>query len=251
MARSSTAPGELTGALEARNLSYRYSDDGPLVLDGVSLRVGQGEFVAIVGASGCGKSTLLRLLIGFDEPASGSVLYDGQDLAALDRAAVRRQCGVVLQNAQPLSGSILDCIRGTGTFTLEEAWEAAALAGLAQDIEAMPMGMHTILSDGGGTVSGGQRQRLMIAQALIRKPRILFLDEATSALDNEAQRVVIESTRALRTTRIVIAHRLSTVMDADRVIAMADGRIVQQGPPADLLADPGGLFHTLVRRQLH
>ncbi|MFB6860743.1 NHLP bacteriocin export ABC transporter permease/ATPase subunit [Streptomyces virginiae] len=251
VARSSTAPGELTGALEARNLSYRYSDDGPLVLDGVSLRVGQGEFVAIVGASGCGKSTLLRLLIGFDEPASGSVLYDGQDLAALDRAAVRRQCGVVLQNAQPLSGSILDCIRGTGTFTLEEAWEAAALAGLAQDIEAMPMGMHTILSDGGGTVSGGQRQRLMIAQALIRKPRILFLDEATSALDNEAQRVVIESTRALRTTRIVIAHRLSTVMDADRVIAMADGRIVQQGPPADLLADPGGLFHTLVRRQLH
>ncbi|MFE2238090.1 NHLP bacteriocin export ABC transporter permease/ATPase subunit [Streptomyces virginiae] len=251
VARSSTAPGELTGALEARNLSYRYSDDGPLVLDGVSLRVGQGEFVAIVGASGCGKSTLLRLLIGFDEPASGSVLYDGQDLAALDRAAVRRQCGVVLQNAQPLSGSILDCIRGTGTFTLEEAWEAAALAGLAQDIEAMPMGMHTILSDGGGTVSGGQRQRLMIAQALIRKPRILFLDEATSALDNEAQHVVIESTRALRTTRIVIAHRLSTVMDADRVIAMADGRIVQQGPPADLLADPGGLFHTLVRRQLH
>ncbi|MEW2585237.1 NHLP bacteriocin export ABC transporter permease/ATPase subunit [Streptomyces virginiae] len=251
VARSSTAPGELTGALEARNLSYRYADDGPLVLDDVSLRVGQGEFVAIVGASGCGKSTLLRLLIGFDEPASGSVLYDGQDLAALDRAAVRRQCGVVLQNAQPLSGSILDCIRGAGTFTLEEAWEAAALAGLAQDIEAMPMGMHTILSDGGGTVSGGQRQRLMIAQALIRKPRILFLDEATSALDNEAQRVVIESTRALRTTRIVIAHRLSTVMDADRVIAMADGRIVQQGPPADLLADPHGLFHTLVRRQLH
>ncbi|MEU4353127.1 NHLP bacteriocin export ABC transporter permease/ATPase subunit [Streptomyces virginiae] len=251
VARSNTAPGELTGALEAKNLSYRYADDGPLVLDDVSLRVGQGEFVAIVGASGCGKSTLLRLLIGFDEPASGSVLYDGQDLAALDRAAVRRQCGVVLQNAQPLSGSILDCIRGAGTFTLEEAWEAAALAGLAEDIKAMPMGMHTILSDGGGTVSGGQRQRLMIAQALIRKPRILFLDEATSALDNEAQRVVIESTRALRTTRLVIAHRLSTVMDADRVIAMADGRIVQQGPPAELLADPAGLFHTLVRRQLH
>ncbi len=248
--RSSTRPGELTGAIEARNLSYRYGEDGPLVLDDIDLRVGPGEFVAIVGASGCGKSTLLRLLIGFDKPLAGSVLYDGQDLAALDRAAVRRQCGVVLQNAQPLSGSILDCICGAGTFSLEEAWEAAAMAGLAQDIKAMPMGMHTILSDGGGTVSGGQRQRLMIAQALIRKPRVLFLDEATSALDNEAQRVVIESTRALRTTRLVIAHRLSTVMDADRVIVMADGRIVQQGPPAELLADATGLFHGLVRRQL-
>ncbi|QES59330.1 NHLP bacteriocin export ABC transporter permease/ATPase subunit [Streptomyces venezuelae] len=248
--RSSTRPGRLTGAIEARNLSYRYTDDGPLVLDDVSLKIAAGEFVAVVGASGCGKSTLLRLLIGFDGPVSGNVLYDGQDLAALDRAAVRRQCGVVLQNAQPLTGSILDCIRGTGTYALEEAWEAAAMAGLAADIEAMPMGMHTILSDGGGTVSGGQRQRLMIAQALIRKPRVLFLDEATSALDNEAQRVVTASTGALRATRLVIAHRLSTVMDADRVIVMSDGRIVQQGPPAELLADTNGVFHGLVRRQL-
>lgn len=247
---SSTRPGLLSGAVEAKGLSYRYTDDGPLVLDDVSLRVRAGEFVAIVGASGCGKSTLLRLLIGFDRPAAGSVLYDGQDLAALDQAAVRRQCGVVLQNAQPFSGTVLDCISGAETYTLEEVWEAAAMAGLAADIKAMPMGMHTMLSDGGGTVSGGQRQRLMIAQALIRKPSLVFLDEATSALDNEAQRVVIESTRALRCTRIVIAHRLSTVMDADRVIVMADGRIAQQGPPAELLADTGGLFHELVRRQI-
>ncbi|MFJ9824769.1 NHLP bacteriocin export ABC transporter permease/ATPase subunit [Streptomyces sp. NPDC101160] len=243
-------PGRLSGAVEARQLSYRYSDEGPLVLDGVDVRVGAGEFVAIVGASGCGKSTLLRLLIGFDRPTEGSVLYDGQDLAALDRAAVRRQCGVVLQHARPLTGSILDCLRGTEAFSLEDAWAALAMAGLAEDVQAMPMGLHTMLSDGGGTLSGGQRQRLMIAQALIRRPRILFLDEATSALDNEAQRVVIESTRALRATRIVIAHRLSTVMGADRVIAMADGRVVQQGTPAELLADPGGLFHELVRRQL-
>lgn len=248
--RASIRPGELTGAVEAKNLSFRYADDGPPVLDGIDFRVRQGEFVAIVGASGCGKSTLLRLLIGFDKPATGSVLYDGQDLAALDQAAVRRQCGVVLQNAQPFTGSILDCICGAEAFSLEEAWEAAAMAGLAEDIKAMPMGMHTMLSDGGGTVSGGQRQRLMIAQALIRKPRVLFFDEATSALDNEAQRVVIESTRALHATRIVIAHRLSTIMDADRVIAMADGRIVQQGTPAELLADTAGLFHELVRRQL-
>ncbi|MGY1455302.1 NHLP bacteriocin export ABC transporter permease/ATPase subunit [Streptomyces sp. SS8] len=246
----SVPPGELSGAVEARQLTYRYGDDGPPVLDGVDLRIGPGEFVAIVGASGCGKSTLLRLLIGFDRPVSGSVLYDGQDLAALDRTAVRRQCGVVLQNAQPLTGSILECIRGAEPFTPEEAWEAAAMAGLAEDIKAMPMGMHTMLSDGGGTISGGQRQRLMIAQALIRRPRVLFLDEATSALDNEAQSVVMASTRALRCTRVVIAHRLSTVMDADRVIVMSDGRVVQQGAPADLLADTGGLFHELVRRQL-
>ncbi|MGP4110057.1 NHLP bacteriocin export ABC transporter permease/ATPase subunit [Streptomyces sp. 4N509B] len=245
----SAQPGALSGHVEVRDLSYRYGD-GPLVLDGVSFSVRPGEFLAVVGPSGCGKSTLLRLLVGFDRPTAGSVLYDGQDLAALDLAAVRRQCGVVLQHAQPLTGSILDCIRGDGAHTLEEAWEAAAMAGLAEDIHAMPMGMHTMLSDGGGTVSGGQRQRLMIAQALIRRPRLLLLDEATSALDNEAQRVVIESTRALRATRVVIAHRLSTVMDADRVIALSHGRIVQQGTPAELLAEEAGLFHELARRQL-
>ncbi|MDJ0462431.1 NHLP bacteriocin export ABC transporter permease/ATPase subunit [Streptomyces sp. H27-C3] len=241
-------PGELSGGIEARDLSFRYTEEGPLVLDGVSLEVRPGEFVAVVGPSGCGKSTLLRLLIGFDRPASGSVLYDGQDLAALDRAAVRRQCGVVLQNAQPLSGSILDCICGTEAFTLEEAWEAAEMAGLAEDIRGMPMGMHTMISDG-GAVSGGQRQRLMIAQALVRRPRILFFDEATSALDNETQRVVTESTRRLSASRLVIAHRLSTVMDADRVVVMADGRIVEQGPPGELLATDGHL-HQLVRRQM-
>ncbi|WAL99338.1 NHLP bacteriocin export ABC transporter permease/ATPase subunit [Streptomyces sp. Je 1-369] len=245
----STQPGELQGAIEARGLSFRYADDGPLVLDDVSLSIRPGEFVAVVGPSGCGKSTLLRLLIGFDEPVSGSVLYDGQDLAALDQSAVRRQCGVVLQNAQPLSGSILDCICGAESFTQDEAWEAAAMAGLAEDIKRMPMGLHTMLS-GGGAVSGGQRQRLMIAQALIRRPRVLFFDEATSALDNETQRTVIDSTRALNATRVVIAHRLSTVMDADRVVVMSEGRVVQQGQPAQLLADTGGRLHELVRRQM-
>ncbi|MER5185166.1 NHLP bacteriocin export ABC transporter permease/ATPase subunit [Streptomyces sp. NPDC002896] len=246
---ASTQPGVLSGGIEARKLSFRYTDDGPLVLDDVTFEVRPGEFVAVVGPSGCGKSTLLRLLIGFDKPVSGSVLYDGQDLSALDQAAVRRQCGVVLQHAQPLTGSILDCICGAEPFTLEEAWEAAELAGLAEDIKRMPMGMHTIVA-GGSSVSGGQRQRLMIAQALIRRPRILFFDEATSALDNETQRTVIESTRRLQATRVVIAHRLSTVMDADRVIVMSEGRIVQQGPPAELLADTGGRLHELVRRQM-
>jgi ATP-binding cassette subfamily C protein len=245
----STRPGPLSGAVEARRLSFRYADDGPLVLDDVSFEVGPGEFVAIVGPSGCGKSTLLRLLIGFDRPVSGSVLYDGQDLAALDHSAVRRQCGVVLQHAQPFTGSLLDVIRGTEPCTPEEAMAAAEMAGLAEDIRRMPMGLHTIVS-GSGAVSGGQRQRLMIAQALIRRPRILFFDEATSALDNDTQRTVIESTRKLSATRIVIAHRLSTVLDADRVIVMENGRIAQQGPPARLLADTGGRLHELVRRQL-
>ncbi|MFJ8061549.1 NHLP bacteriocin export ABC transporter permease/ATPase subunit [Streptomyces sp. NPDC096142] len=246
---ASTRPGRLSGAIEARRVSFRYADDGPLVLDDVSFEVRAGEFVAIVGPSGCGKSTLLRLLIGFDRPVSGSVLYDGQDLGALDQSAVRRQCGVVLQHAQPFTGSILDVICGTEPFTPEEAMAAAEMAGLAEDIRRMPMGLHTIVS-GSGAVSGGQRQRLMIAQALIRRPRILFFDEATSALDNETQRTVIESTKALNATRIVIAHRLSTVLDADRVVVMEDGRIAQQGPPAKLLADTGGRLHELVRRQL-
>ncbi|MET9831075.1 NHLP bacteriocin export ABC transporter permease/ATPase subunit [Streptomyces sp. NPDC006385] len=249
VSRASTRPGPLTGAIEARRLSFRYSDDGPLVLDDVSFEVRPGEFVAIVGPSGCGKSTLLRLLIGFDKPVSGSVLYDGQDLAALDQSAVRRQCGVVLQHAQPFTGSILDVICGTEPYTPEEAMAAAEMAGLAEDIKRMPMGLHTIVS-GSGAISGGQRQRLMIAQALIRRPRILFFDEATSALDNETQRTVIESTRALNATRVVIAHRLSTVLDADRVIVMEDGKVAQQGPPAQLLADTGGRLHELVRRQM-
>ncbi|MFF8031957.1 NHLP bacteriocin export ABC transporter permease/ATPase subunit [Streptomyces sp. NPDC016626] len=246
---ASTRPGPLSGAIEARRLSFRYSDDGPLVLDDVSFEARPGEFVAVVGPSGCGKSTLLRLLIGFDKPASGSVLYDGQDLAALDRSAVRRQCGVVLQHAQPFTGSILDVIRGSEPYTPEEAMAAAEMAGLAEDIGRMPMGLHTLVS-GSGAVSGGQRQRLMIAQALIRRPRILFFDEATSALDNETQRTVIESTKALEATRIVIAHRLSTVLDADRVVVMEDGKVVQQGPPARLLADTTGRLHELVRRQM-
>ncbi|MYV41699.1 NHLP bacteriocin export ABC transporter permease/ATPase subunit [Streptomyces sp. SID1328] len=245
----STRPGPLTGALEARRLSFRYSDDGPLVLDDVSFAVRPGEFVAVVGPSGCGKSTLLRLLIGFDKPVSGSVLYDGQDLGALDQSAVRRQCGVVLQHAQPFNGSILDVVCGTEPYSPEEVMAAIELAGLGEDVRRMPMGLHTIVA-GSGAVSGGQRQRLMIAQALIRRPRILFFDEATSALDNDTQRTVIESTRKLNATRVVIAHRLSTVMDADRVVVMEDGKVIQQGTPAELLADTGGRLHELVRRQL-
>jgi ABC-type bacteriocin/lantibiotic exporter with double-glycine peptidase domain len=157
---------------------------------------------------------------------------------------------VVLQTAQPLSGSIFDCICGGGVYSLEAAWEAAEMAGLYDDISAMPMGMMTMVSDSGGNISGGQRQRLMIAQALIRRPRIVFFDEATSALDNRTQEIVTESMRRLRATRIVIAHRLSTIMHADRVLVLDAGRVVESGAPSELLANGDGIFHHLVRRQV-
>jgi NHLM bacteriocin system ABC transporter ATP-binding protein len=249
VASGSRSPGVLSGAIELRDVSFRYDASGPPVLDGLSLHIRPGEFVAIVGPTGCGKSTLLRLLIGFERPSSGAVVYDGQDLATLDVAAVRRQCGVVLQHAEPFSGTILENICGTERFPTEQVWEAARLAGLDRDIAGMPMGLHTVLTDNGATLSGGQRQRLMIAQALIRKPRILLFDEATSALDNETQRIVAASTEELQATRIVIAHRLSTVLHADRVVALDRGRIVQSGTPQELLADRTGMFYRLVRRQ--
>ncbi|PKW09374.1 NHLM bacteriocin system ABC transporter, ATP-binding protein [Streptomyces sp. 1222.5] len=243
-------PGDLSGRITVSHLSFRYGQDGPLVLDDVSLTVQPGEFVAVVGASGSGKSTLLRLLLGFETPLAGSVLYDGQDLAELDISAVRRQCGVVLQNGALQAGDVLANIVGTSGYTLDEAWAAAEMAGLADDVRAMPMGMNTMLSEGTNTLSGGQRQRLMIARALVARPRLVFFDEATSALDNPTQGLVAESTRRLNATRLVIAHRLSTVVDADRIVVMDRGRVVQQGTYEELLADADGLFARLAGPQL-
>jgi NHLM bacteriocin system ABC transporter ATP-binding protein len=244
-----TVPSELRGEIEIANVSFRYSDSSPLVLEDLSLHIKPGEFVAIVGPTGCGKSTLLRLLIGFEEPTSGVVRYDGSSLSQLDLSALRSQCGVVLQNGKPLGGTILSNICGNGTYTVDDAWHAAKLAGLDEDIKQMPMGMHTLVSDNADTLSGGQRQRLMIALAMIRNPKILFFDEATSALDNKTQKIVASSTAKLAATRVVIAHRLSTVMEADRVVVLAKGRIRQMGSPAELLADKDGLFYHLVQRQ--
>lgn len=242
-------PGTLRGEIELQHVSFRYQADGPAVLRDVSLRIRPGEFVAFVGPSGSGKSTLLRLLLGFESPDAGGVSYDGQELTGLDVQAVRRQIGVVLQSGRLMSGDLFTNIVGSSTATLQDAWEAARMAGLDDDIRAMPMGMHTVVSEGGGTLSGGQRQRLMIARALVHRPRILLFDEATSALDNRTQAVVAQSLDALHATRVVIAHRLSTVVNADRIVVVEGGRLVQQGTYRELM-DQDGPFAELARRQL-
>lgn len=245
---SKTDPGRLTGKISIDHVTFRYRDSGALTLDDVSLHAEPGEFIALVGGSGSGKSTLFRLLLGFERPESGIIAYDGQDLAGLNVEAVRRQLGVVLQGGRLLSGSIFDNIASGAQITLDEAWEAAQMAGFAEDIAAMPMEMHTVISEGGGNLSGGQRQRLLIARALALKPRILLFDEATSALDNRTQAIVSDSLDRLQVTRIVIAHRLSTIRNADRIYVLQAGRILQQGKFEEL-ANQAGLFAQLMTRQ--
>lgn len=243
-----TDPGRLSGRVEIKHIVFRYRAHSDLTLDDVSLRVEPGEFIALVGPSGSGKSTLFRLLLGFDSPESGSICYDGQELAQLDVNAVRRQLGVVLQNSRLMSASIFENISSSAPLTMDEAWEAARMAGLASEIAAMPMGMHTVVSEGGTNLSGGQRQRLLIARALALRPRILLFDEATSALDNRTQAIVSESLEKLNVTRIVVAHRLSTIRNADRIYVLQNGRLVQQGN-FEQLAHKEGLFSQLIQRQ--
>ncbi|MDQ6606863.1 MAG: NHLP bacteriocin export ABC transporter permease/ATPase subunit [Actinomycetota bacterium] len=244
-----TDPGVLAGRIDVRHASFSYSASAAPAIDDVSFSVRPGEFLAIVGASGSGKSTLLRLFLAFETPAQGTISYDGQDLAGLDPTAVRRQCGVVLQNATLFSGDILSNIIGSGLYTHEDAWAALEMVGLDAEVGAMPMGMLTTLSDGGGTLSGGQRQRLLLARALVSRPRLLLLDEATSSLDNRSQEVVSESMLRLGATRIVIAHRLSTIRGADQIVVLDRGRLVQSGRYEELIEQEGA-FRTLAHRQL-
>jgi len=239
----------LSGEIEVSDVSFRYSENTPLVLRNVSMHIQPGEFVAIVGASGSGKSTLLRLLLGFETPESGSVYYDRQDIASVDPASVRRQAGTVLQQAQLSAGSIFTNITGITDATWDDAWEAARSVGLDEDIKQMPMGMHTVVTGGLSTLSGGQRQRIMIARAIVTKPRILFFDEATSALDNKTQQIVSQSLEKLQATRVVIAHRLSTVINADRIYLMENGMIAESGTYRELI-EKNGKFKDLVRRQM-
>ena len=240
---------KLSGALEVRNLTFSYGEDLPEVLRDVSFRVAAGEHVAIVGKSGCGKSTLVRLLLGFETPKRGAVYYDGQDLSDLSLPSVRSQMGVVLQNGQLMTGDIYRNIIGTSDLTLDDAWEAAEAAGVADDIREMPMQMQTLISEGSTNISGGQRQRILIARALAMKPSIVICDEATSALDNRTQAIVTESLDRLKATRIVVAHRLSTIRHADRIIVLDGGRIAESGTYAELVKR-GGIFTSFVKRQV-
>jgi ATP-binding cassette subfamily C protein len=242
-------PGRLQGRIEVGHVVFQYREDGPIILDDVSVRAEPGEFVALVGPSGSGKSTILRLILGFETPQSGSIFFDGQDLTGLDVYSIRRQMGVVLQNGRINSGSLFENIVCGTQIPLNDAWDAARATGFADEISAMPMGMHTIVSEGGTNLSGGQRQRLLLTRALVHKPRMVLLDEATSALDNRTQAVVSESLAQLEVTRIVIAHRLSTIRQADRIYVVEAGRIAQRGGFDELSSQPG-LFARLMARQL-
>ncbi len=239
----------LSGGIELNNVSFKYSDSMPLVLDDVSLKIRPGQYVAVVGRTGCGKSTLLRLLLGFEKPQKGAIYYDGKDIAALDIKSLRRNIGVVTQDGKLFTGDIYSNIVISAPWLGHDAaWEAAETAGIAEDIREMPMGMQTLISEGSGGVSGGQRQRLMIARAVAPKPKLLFFDEATSALDNITQKIVSENLEKLKCTRIVIAHRLSTIKNCDRIIVLENGKIAEDGS-YDKLMQKGGVFADLVRRQ--
>ena len=235
------------GAIELRHVAFAYPG-GPEVLHDIELTIRPGEFVAIVGPSGSGKSTLLRLLLGFESPARGAVLYDGKDIKGLDLRHLRRRLGTVLQAGRLWAGDLLTNILGANSLGADAAWEAAGRAGLHKDIEAMPMGLYTVVGEGLSTLSGGQRQRVLIARALVGSPRILLLDEATSALDNVSQSAVLESLAKLEATRIIIAHRLNTVRNADRIVVLDRGRIVQQGTFPELAAAKGPFAAMLARQ---
>ena len=239
----------LSGTIELNNVTFRYTDDMPPVLDDLSLKIRPGQYVAIVGKTGCGKSTLMRIMLGFETPQKGAVYYDGRDIKKLDLKSLRRKIGAVMQNGKMFTGDIFSNITISAPWlTLDDAWEAAEIAGLDEDINAMPMGMHTMISEGQGGISGGQRQRLLIARAVAPKPRILMFDEATSALDNITQKQVSEALDRMKCTRIVIAHRLSTIRQCDRIIVLDKGKIVEDGSYDELIAKDG-FFAELVARQ--
>lgn len=241
---------KLSGGVELNNVSFRYDDSMPMVIDNLSLKIKPGQYVAIVGKTGCGKSTLMRLMLGFETPQKGAIYYDGKDLKQIDVKSLRRRIGTVMQDGKLFSGDIFSNITISAPWlTMDEAWEAAEMAGMADDIRSMPMGMNTLISEGAGGISGGQRQRLMIARAVAPKPKILMFDEATSALDNITQKTVSESLDNLHCTRIVIAHRLSTIRHCDRIILLDHGQIAEDGTYDELIKKKGA-FAELVSRQL-
>jgi NHLM bacteriocin system ABC transporter ATP-binding protein len=241
---------DLFGSIEISGVSFRYQEDGPLILNDLSLRIEPGEYVGIVGKSGCGKSTLMRLMLGFEKPLTGGIYYDNHDLAKVDKASLRRKIGCCLQSGSLFTGDLFHNITITAPWaTHEDAWDALRMACLEDDVRRMPMGLHTVVSEGGGGFSGGQKQRILIARALISKPDIIFFDEATSALDNISQKAVSDNLDELMCTRVVIAHRLSTIRHCDRIIVLDHGSIAEQGTFEELMENKG-LFYEMAQRQL-
>ena len=240
---------DISGRIDLEHVSFRYDHDSKMILNDISLHVKPSDYIAIVGRTGCGKSTLVRLLLGFEKPESGAVFYDGRDLSALDLSSLRRRIGTVMQNGELFSGDIFSNIAiASSHLSLEEAWQAAETAGIADDIRKMPMGMSTYVSEGTGGFSGGQKQRLMIARAIASKPKLLIFDEATSALDNITQKKVTDALDAMGCTRIVIGHRLSTIRHCSRILVMDQGKIIEDGTYEELIAK-NGAFAELVERQ--
>ena len=241
---------ELYGGIEVSGLSFRYDDNGPLILDNLSLKIEPGEYVGIVGKSGCGKSTLMRLLLGFEKPLTGGIYYDHYDLSKVDKASLRRKIGCCLQSGSLFTGDLFHNITITAPWaTTDDAWEALRMACLEDDVRKMPMGLHTVVSEDGGGFSGGQKQRLLIARALISKPDVIFFDEATSALDNISQKTVSDNIDQLDCTRVVIAHRLSTIRHCDRIIVLDQSHIAEEGNFEELMAKKG-LFYEMSLRQI-
>ena len=239
----------ISGGIELSNVYFRYKENMPYVVDGMSLKIMPGEYIAIVGTTGCGKSTLMRLLLGFETPERGAIYYDGKDMSKLDLKSLRRRIGAVTQDGGLFQGSIYSNITiSAPQLTQDEAWKAAEIAGIADDIRNMPMGMHSMISEGQGGISGGQKQRLMIARAIAPKPNLLMFDEATSALDNKTQKQVSEALDKMKCTRIVIAHRLSTIKNCDRILMLDKGKIIEDGTYDELIA-MNGRFAELVERQ--
>lgn len=239
----------IRGGIELSNVYFRYAENMPYVVKGMSFKIKAGEYIAIVGKTGCGKSTLIRLLLGFEQPERGAIYYDGKDMSKLDLRSLRRQMGIVTQSGGLFQGDIYsNIVISAPHLTVDEAWEAAEMAGIADDIRAMPMGMQTYISEGQGGISGGQKQRLMIARAVAPKPKILMFDEATSALDNRTQKQVSDALDRLKCTRIVIAHRLSTIKNCDRILVLDKGCIIEDGTYDELIAK-NGFFAELVERQ--
>ncbi|MEA4853377.1 MAG: ATP-binding cassette domain-containing protein [Christensenella sp.] len=240
----------LMGGIELNNVSFRYSEDSPYILNNLTLKIKSGQYLAVVGKTGCGKSTFIRMLLGFEIPERGAVYFDGQDIATVDLKSLRQKIGTVTQSGKLFEGTIFSNIAVCAPhLTEEEAWQAAEMSGLAEDIRNMPMGMQTLISEGGGGLSGGQRQRLMIARAIAPKPRVLIFDEATSALDNITQKQVSDALDSLKCTRIVVAHRLSTIRQCDRIVVLDSGKIIEDGSFEELI-DKKGFFAELVSRQM-